>query len=45
LLGVSTATVYRLCKLGDLRHFHISNALRVSADDLAAFLETQHARG
>jgi len=42
---VSTATVYRLCKLGDLQYFRISNALLVSADDLAMFLETQHARG
>ncbi len=44
LLGVSTATVYRLCTSGDLQHFRISNAIRVSADDLAAFLEAQRAR-
>ena len=44
LLGVSTATVYRLCTRGGLQHFRISNAIRVSGDDLAAFLEEQRVR-
>jgi excisionase family DNA binding protein len=44
LLGVSTATVYRLCERGDLKYFRISNAIRISADDLSAFLGAQCAR-
>ena len=44
LLGLSTASVYRLCDRGDLQHFRISNAIRLSVDDLAAFLEAQRAR-
>jgi excisionase family DNA binding protein len=44
LLGVSTATIYRLCTRGDLEHFRISNAIRVSVDHLATFLEAQRAR-
>jgi len=44
LLGVSTATVYRLCERGDLQHFRISYAIRISADGLAAFLEAQCTR-
>ena len=41
LVGVSTATIYRLCTRGDLQHFRISNAIRVCADDLAAFLKAE----
>jgi excisionase family DNA binding protein len=44
LLGVSTATVYRLCERGDLQHFRISNAIRVSVNDLSAFLAEQRQR-
>ena len=44
LLGMSTATVYRLCERGDLQHFRISNAIRVSADDLSAFVAEQRER-
>jgi len=44
LVGVSTATIYRLCTRGDLQHFRISNAIRVCADDLAAFLKARRAR-
>ena len=38
LLGVSTATVYALCKRGALRHVRIANAIRVPEAALAAFL-------
>ena len=44
LVGVSTATIYRLCTRGDVQHFRISNAIRVCADDLAAFLKARRAR-
>jgi len=37
-LGVSTALVYRLCERGELRHVRVSNAIRISPADLAAFL-------
>jgi len=38
LLGVSTATVYALCKRGALRHVRVANAIRVSEATLGAFL-------
>ena len=38
-LRVSTATVYRLCDRGELAHARVSNAIRVSAASLAAYLE------
>ncbi len=44
LLAVSTATVYHLCERGAVRHLRVSNAIRISSDDLAAFLEWQRAR-
>lgn len=37
-LGLSRATVYALCERGELPHVRISNAIRVSPDDLAAFV-------
>ena len=37
-LGVSTATVYALCKRGALRHVRVANAIRVPEAALAAFL-------
>jgi len=37
-LGVSTATVYKLVAGGDLPHIRVSNAIRVTPDDLAAFI-------
>ena len=43
LLGVSTATVYHLVERGELAHVRVSNAIRVSPADLAAYLE--HQRG
>jgi excisionase family DNA binding protein len=36
-LRVSTATVYALCKRGDLAHVRIANSIRVSETALAAF--------
>jgi hypothetical protein len=35
--------VYGVCERGDLRYFRISNAIRISGYDLAAFLEAQRA--
>jgi excisionase family DNA binding protein len=37
-LGVSTATVYRLCDRGELPHVRISNAIRFAPADLAEFI-------
>jgi excisionase family DNA binding protein len=37
-LRVSTATVYKLCKRGELPHVRVSNAVRVSPIDLEAFI-------
>lgn len=36
-LGVSTATVYRLCDCGELPHLRVSNAIRIRAEDLDAY--------
>ncbi len=36
-LGVSTATVYKLCERGDLAHVPILNAVRIASEALAAF--------
>jgi excisionase family DNA binding protein len=38
LLGVSTATVYRLCEEGRLAHVRVGNAIRVRPADLEAFM-------
>jgi excisionase family DNA binding protein len=37
LLGVSKATVYKLCVSGALHHVRVSNAIRVPAASLVAF--------
>ncbi len=37
-LGVSTASVYKLCELGELAHVRVSNAVRVAPADLEVFL-------
>ncbi|MGZ3447532.1 MAG: helix-turn-helix domain-containing protein [Myxococcaceae bacterium] len=37
-LAVCTATVYRLCERGELPHVRVSNAIRIRAADLDAFL-------
>ena len=36
-LGVSTATVYRLCDSGALPHVRVSNAIRFAPEAIAAF--------
>jgi excisionase family DNA binding protein len=38
LLGVSTATVYRLCEEARLRHVRVGNAIRVRPADLETFV-------
>jgi hypothetical protein len=35
---VSTATVYSLCRHGELEHHRISNAIRISETALAKYL-------
>jgi excisionase family DNA binding protein len=37
-LGVSTATVYKLCKRGTLPHVRIVDSIRVRPADLAGFV-------
>jgi excisionase family DNA binding protein len=38
-LGVSTATVYKLCASGELAHVRVLNAIRVSPEALANFID------
>ena len=46
VLGVSTATVYKLCETGSLRHLRVSDhTIRVLEADLAAFVARSVARG
>ncbi|HEX8823877.1 MAG TPA: helix-turn-helix domain-containing protein [Archangium sp.] len=37
-LAVSTATVYALCKRGQLRHVRVSGALRIDPTSVEAFI-------
>ena len=37
-LAVSTATVYALCKRGQLRHVRVSGALRIDPASVEAFI-------
>ncbi len=37
-VGVSTATVYALCRRGELRHYRISNAIRIPVSALAKYI-------
>jgi excisionase family DNA binding protein len=37
-LGVSAATVYGLCQRDELGHVRVANSIRISQDDLGAFL-------
>jgi excisionase family DNA binding protein len=39
-LRVSTATVYTLCKRGELAHVRIANSIRVNERVLAAYYST-----
>ena len=43
-LGVSTATVYKLCDRGELPHIRVLNSIRVAPEDLAAFIQTKKER-
>jgi excisionase family DNA binding protein len=40
-LGVSTATVYKLCEVGALPHVRIVDSIRVRPSDLAVFVDVQ----
>lgn len=42
LLRVSTMTVYRLIKAGDLRALQVGKSFRVSEDDLDEFLTARY---
>jgi len=44
-LGVSSATVYKLCAQGALVHVRVSNAIRVAPGDLDQFLAARRRRG
>jgi len=44
-LRVSTATVYALVDRGELRHVRVSNAIRISPADLAAFVQASRRSG
>ncbi len=44
VLGLSTATIYRLCKTGELLHLRVANAVRVHLNDLRAFLVSHEHR-
>ena len=37
-LGVSSATIYKLCEGGDLSHVRVSNTIRIAPADLTAYL-------
>ena len=39
-LGISIATVYKICKRGDLPHVRIIDSIRIRPSDLAAFADT-----
>ncbi len=43
-LGVSKATVYKLCEEGRIPHFRVSNAIRVDAAALEAYLAAVSSR-
>jgi excisionase family DNA binding protein len=40
LLGICTATVYRMCERGEMQHFRVRNAIRVPVATLKAYLAT-----
>ena len=43
-LGVSTATVYRLCEQGELPHVRVSHTIRLRSIDVAEFVEAHRTR-
>ena len=40
-LSVTTATVYKLARLGELPHVRVLNAIRIAPADLAAFVQAR----
>ena len=38
-LGVCTASIYKLCDKGELRHVRVLHAIRIARTDLDAFIE------
>jgi excisionase family DNA binding protein len=38
-LGVCRATVYEICAKGQIRRIRVSNAIRISPRDLAAYID------
>jgi excisionase family DNA binding protein len=44
-LKVHPATVYKLCDRGELPHFRMLNLLRITADDIAAYIAKRRAAG
>jgi len=44
-LGVSSATVYKLCAQGSMVHVRVSNAIRVAPGELDQFIAAQRRRG
>ncbi len=44
-LGVTTATVYKLARLGELPQVRVLNAIRVAPADLAAYIEARRKGG
>jgi excisionase family DNA binding protein len=45
LLGVCSATVYRLCGRGELPHFRVLNAIRIDPRTVKRFLAPSRRRG
>jgi excisionase family DNA binding protein len=45
LLGVSTATIYKLCWAGELPYFRVLDTMRIAGAAVAAFLERQERTG
>ena len=37
-LSMSTATVYKLCEIGELGHVRVSNAIRIAPSDLTTYV-------
>jgi hypothetical protein len=45
VLGVCTATVYKLCASNQLEHVRVVNAVRVRPEALSAFLSSSKPEG
>jgi excisionase family DNA binding protein len=44
MLGVCTATIYRLCERGELAHTRVGAALRIAPGDVARYLDSRRGR-